>query len=714
MKYPFIRQHDRKDCGVVALAMICKYYGRKVKISQMRSDVCLDSNGVSILGITEAAYRYGLLASAVSGTSDELLSDIKEQKLRFPFIARVLNDEGLYHFVVVYEKKNQRFIYGNPSENRIKSILIADFLEIWAGQIITFTSDDSYINDSKIEFSLKKYLKLIMKYRRMMVSIILLTIVIILLELLGIIAIRNIFSARWNTSNMTKSVFYIIILLFANFFVKLINGGFSARYSKKIQKDILEIYYSILLRLPLEFFDINSTGELMSRFQDVQYVEGFLSQSILSLIIDSIMIAIYGFFACRINMVLAFFVLMLLIVLAFVSILYKDKNEEQVSKLKMYNAQVNATLKCDIDAIETIKSFQYENDKIIQMRGLIEKYTEIIKKNNILLNSKSVITSFLDMICVVFIIVYGSYLCHEGGLSVKDLFVFYFLTSLIAEPINRLVNLYTDLQSVVISAERADDIYDSINENQIHNGNKDYCEGDILIRNLNYAYGYGNKVLTDINIKFEKGNNYALVGCSGCGKTTAAKLLAGLREAKEGEIFIGCVDMTQIAIECIRKKIIYLSSKPDIFNDTVINNIQCGLNEISREDITNLCAYFGLDSFICNLPFGYDSMLEENGRNLSEGQKQKISIIRAILHRPSVIILDEATCCIDSYYEDKILNYLKDEKNITVIIISHNLRTVKPCSCIYVLDKGKLIEYGNHSELISNKGLYYSMLYGDG
>ena len=110
MKYPFIRQHDRKDCGVVALAMICKYYGRKVKISQMRSDVCLDSNGVSILGITEAAYRYGLLASAVSGTSDELLSDIKEQKLCFPFIARVLNDEGLYHFVVVYEKKNQRFI----------------------------------------------------------------------------------------------------------------------------------------------------------------------------------------------------------------------------------------------------------------------------------------------------------------------------------------------------------------------------------------------------------------------------------------------------------------------------------------------------------------------------------------------------------------------------------------------------------------------------
>lgn len=274
-------------------------------------------------------------------------------------------------------------------------------------------------------------------------------------------------------------------------------------------------------------------------------------------------------------------------------------------------------------------------------------------------------------------------------------------------PITNLINLQSQLQKAFVASERLNDILESeiehIEKGMIFEGLK----SPIIFKDVDFRYGYKDIVLNSLNIEIKKGSKIAIVGECGCGKTTTVKLLMALYEYEAGNIIINGYSITEYSKSSLRSKIAYVSQEAFLFSDSIYNNLRLGNEDISNEDIEKMCKICFMDKFIRNLPCGYETILEENGNNLSGGQKQKLLIARALLRKPEILILDEATSDLDSITENGIEEIISDFlDDITCIIITHRLKIVKKCDCIFVMKDGKVVEHGTHMELIKKNGLY--------
>ena len=316
---------------------------------------------------------------------------------------------------------------------------------------------------------------------------------------------------------------------------------------------------------------------------------------------------------------------------------------------------------------------------------------------------------------IVVLLWVGTYLCIKNVLQIADLFVFYYLLSFFLSPVSNLINLQPELQTAMVAAERLNDILDAEKEHQ--DSKKEEIKSlfcDIQVENVNFRYGNRNLVLQDINMIFPKGQKIAIVGESGCGKTTLAKLLLMFYSPESGRILVGGREISEYSITSIRKHMAYISQDIFLFSDTIYNNLRVGDERITDEEIEKMCERLCMNTFIEQLPMGYNTMLEENGNNLSGGQKQRLAIVRALLKKPDVLIMDEATSNLDTVTEHQIKKVLEDfSKDMTWVIIAHRLHTIKSCDAIYVMDKGRVVERGTHQSLRSQGGRYYRMVNND-
>ncbi len=309
---------------------------------------------------------------------------------------------------------------------------------------------------------------------------------------------------------------------------------------------------------------------------------------------------------------------------------------------------------------------------------------------------------------VVVLLWVGTYLCMADVIRIADLFVFYYLLSYFLSPVSNLINLQPELQTAMVAAERLNDVMNA--EKEQKNAGKEEIQSlfrDIQIENVDFRYGNRNPVLQDVNMTFPKGKKIAIVGESGCGKTTLAKLLLGFYDPEQGRILVDGKELHEYSTNSIRKHMAYISQDIFLFSDTIYNNLRVGDEKITDEEIRKMCERLGVNTFIEQLPMGYKTMLEENGNNLSGGQKQRLAIVRALLRKPDVLIMDEATSNLDTVTEDQIKKVLEEySDDMTWIMIAHRLHTIKSCDIIYVMDRGKVIEQGTHQELLAIDGRY--------
>lgn len=314
---------------------------------------------------------------------------------------------------------------------------------------------------------------------------------------------------------------------------------------------------------------------------------------------------------------------------------------------------------------------------------------------------------------VVILLWVGTYLCIDDVIRVADLFVFYYLLSFFLSPVSNLINLQPELQTAMVAAERLDDVLNADKE-QKNAERKDIKDilGDIQIEDVVFRYGNRNPVLQNVNLAFPRGKKIAIVGESGCGKTTLAKLLLGFYRPEKGRILIDGKEMLEYSLISIRNHIAYISQDIFLFSDTIYNNLRVGDETITDEEIQGMCERLGVNTFIEKLPMGYSTILEESGNNLSGGQKQCLAIVRALLKKPDVVIMDEATSNLDTVTENQIKKILDDySENMTWIMIAHRLQTIISCDIIYVMDDGKVIEWGTHQDLLERKGKYCRLVY---
>lgn len=743
-----IKQHDERDCGAACISMVAAHYGLKQPISKYRELTKTDRNGTNLYGLVDAAKKIGLNADALSGNINELLDGINSGEIKFPFTAHIINEDNMLHFVVVYGFKNGKFLIADPGKGKVK-YPVEFFEQIWNGYIVIFEKNADFKSGNYSKGSFKKFFSLLKGQYKILVTVIVLSLIISVIGIAGAFIFEIVIDDFYisnetivctdgcteehehitETNESDQNLLEKLLLLIANnasnfnlFFIMLIflyilqagiqffRGWLMSLLSKNIDIKLMLSYYNHVIDLPMSMISTRNTGEYISRFSDASTIRTAVSSATLTLLLDSVMVIGCGVVLFLENKILFLLSLISVVLYAAIVIFYRKPIKKINRDVMENNARVQSYLKESIDGIEMIKSHRAE--KLTKEKNTA-KFTRLIKsvfKSNIISASQDSICDMIELIGTVIILWAGFGMVLSGTVSIGSLITFYALLAYFTEPIKNLIELQPMMQTAIVAAERLNDILD-ISAEQETDRTKQLPEWKTIeFENVDFRYGNRELTLKNISFKIQKGERIAIVGESGCGKTTLAKLLMRFYEAEKGKITIDGINFADLSAADIRDEIAYIDQNTFLFSDTVKNNLLIGNPYATEEEIKQACLLSKSDSFINTLPFGYDTYLDENGQDISGGQRQRLAIARALLRKPKLLILDEATSHLDTITE----NAIKDtifalNKNMTCIIIAHRLNTIRNCDRIIVMDKGQIVEAGTHDELIAQKGSYFNL-----
>lgn len=742
-----IKQHDERDCAAACLSMIASYYGLKHPISKYRELTKTDQNGANLYGLCDAAQKLGFHAEALSGNIEELLDGIQKGEIKFPFIAHIINEDYMQHYVVVLNIKNNRFIVADPAKGKVK-YTIEQFAQLWNGYVVTFEKTSHFEKGNYTKGSFRKFFSLLKGQYAKLISVIILSLIISVIGIIGSfvfeVIIDDFYTANEtivcdddctdehehiteepietenildktinlitnNASNFNLFFICLIALYVLQAAIQFSRGYLISLVSRKIDLRLMIPYYDHIIDLPMAAVNTRKTGEYLSRFSDADAVREAVSGATLTLILDSFMVVACGVILYLENALLFYISLIMIALYAIIIFCYKKPLENINREVMENNARVQSYLKESIDGIETVKANNIEHTAKCQNSSKFNRFINVVFKNSVLSISQDSLCDLVELIGTVVILWVGFGMVLANYVTIGSLITFYALLAYFSEPIKNLIGLQPMMQTAIIAAERLNDILDIPAENkELGISNIDF--DNICFSGVDFRYGNHELVLKNISFEISKGEKVAIVGESGCGKTTLAKLLLKFYEAEKGKILIDGKELSEIATGTLRNMISYIDQNTFLFSDTVKNNLTLGNDQITDEAITNACKAANADTFIQDLPFEYDTFLDENGKNLSGGQRQRLAIARALLRKPKMIIFDEATSNLDTITESAIKDTIFNLHNdMSCIIIAHRLSTIKNCDRIIVMEKGEITEIGTHQELIDKKGKYFEL-----
>lgn len=709
-KYQCIKQHDITDCGAACLATISKQYGLKIPITKIREIAGTDKQGTNAYGIIKAAEQLGFSAKGVKGDQEAFFSEFP-----LPAIAHVTIDEKLLHYVVIHKIDKNQIIIADPAKGIVK-YTPEEFLKLWMGVLILLVPNQDFKKGKETKGLFERFFHLLLPQKRLLFQVFLASLTYTVLGILGAFYMKFLLDDILPYGLM-KTLHVISIGVISIYLFQIILSGFRSHLllylSQKLDIALLLGYYEHVLKLPMNFFGTRKVGEIISRFQDAGHVRDAISGATLTIMIDTLMVIVGGIILYMQNSMLfgISFILVLfygVIVFSFNKTLKKG-NEKQMED----NSQLTSYLVESLNGIQTVKAFNAERKVNLETEGKFIKLLKSIFKLSLTVNVQALLKGFVELVGGVVILWIGAYQVIKGNMSVGSLITFNALLGYFLGPMKNLINLQPELQTAVVAAERLGEILDLDIENDDNEKKKISpikLEGNISLKNVDFRYGTRQLVLKNINIDIKKGERIALVGESGCGKTTLVKLLLNFYPIEKGDICIDDNNILDIKRETLRERIAYVPQETFLFSGTILENLSLGLGDTNMEEIVEASKMAKAHDFINELPLRYNTYLEENGANLSGGQRQRLAIARAILKKPDVLILDEATSNLDSITEAAIENTINTfSQGMTTIIIAHRLSTIKRCDKIFVMDKGEIVEEGSHDDLIKSGGRYHKL-----
>lgn len=701
----------------------------------------------------------GFRTEALEGDAKSLLNGLEDEEINTPFIAHIVTDEGMEHFVVVCSFHNHEFVLADPAHGR-RVLSEENFFEKWTGHIITFVTTKNFVAENYTKGQFSKFFKLLRGQYKKIAIIILASILVALIGVVGSFifeisideyATQNGYEDHEHSEEAGKEeirrdnlgddeygnakgiffsvlkmlsriadkteitgfhVIFIIVILFyiLKMILELLRGYLIVVLAKQIDIGLTLSYYNHILDLPVSSVNLRQTGEYLSRFSDTDAVRTAISNVTITLVIDSIMAIGSGILLYLINGKMFLCTFFIVLSYAIIFVIYRDKIENSNRTAMENEAQLQAYFKESIDGMETVKAAN-AGDKVKEVTT--KKFTNFINavfRNNIITMSQDVVTNSVELIGIVIVLWLGFTLVFKHFITIGILMTFYVLVSYFVGPVKNLIQMQPAIQKAFVAMDRLNDIFDLKAEENTDVGSCFPIIDELIIEKLHFRYGNREKVLRNINMKVRRGEKVAIVGESGSGKTTLAKLLLGFYKPEMGKIYFNDNPIEDISKKELRKNVAYVEQNTFLFADTIRNNLIFGnedAQKMSDEQIHEACCLSRAEKFINELPLKYDTPLDENGNNLSGGQKQRLSIARALLRRPQVLILDEATSNLDTITENGIKNAIfQNGGQLMCIIIAHRLSTIKQCDRIFVLEKGTIAEEGTHKDLMKKNGLY--------
>lgn len=717
-RFPHYKQMDQMDCGATCLRIIFKYYGQTVSIHKIRRLCQTTKKGVNLLGISEAAEKLGFRTYGVRLSLEQL------HEVELPCILHWNQN----HFVVLYKIKKDKYYVSDPATGLV-IYNQKEFSENWysgkklhAGlSLILSPGPDFYqLDEEEPQMSLGwgKLLTYFYKYRKLFIQLILGMLLGTILQLVAPFLTQSVVDIGINTKNISFINLILIaqlMLFIGSTAVSFIRSWIMLHISTRVNISILTDLLIKIMRLPMSFFDLKTHGDIMQRMADQQRIETFLTGNTLNTLFSLTNMVVFGFLLLVYNK-LIFGIFFAATILYTLWILVFMKYRRQLDHRRFKISSENQTYL--VEMIQSIKDIKLNNAQKQKRWGWEAIQARLFKfkvKSLTLSQYQSAGSMAINQLKGILITYISAKAVIDGEMTLGGMMAVQYIVGMVASPVESLLQFMQSYQDAKISLERLNEIYETEDEEDVR---RDYLtklpeKKDIEIRNLTFRYfGAGNEpIFNKLNLAFPEGKTTAIVGTSGSGKTTILKLLLRFYNHEEGEILVGGKRLDNIDFTLWRDSCGMVLQDNHIYADTIERNIAVG-HEIPNSDrISESVHVANLDDFIAEQPFGLATKIGVAGKGISQGQKQRLMIARAVYKRPEFIFLDEATNALDANNERKIIENLDHFfQNRTVIVVAHRLSTVKNADNIVVLDNGEIVEQGTHQELTAGKGRYYELV----